>query len=329
LYRLCHLLLSRGDMTTNNLVRYARNPIVKNYLAKIADRQKPRNVSKWYYIDTHQLPKYIVDKFEASAYDAGTEEFVESCYEKSDWFFTQVYHSVARMFLGLFMSMTTVNGFLNRGAMFVFSEAQFHSFLNITNDWRAESLLDLGAGDGKVTGHILYHFNKIYATEQSPTMHWRLQEKGFEMLEIEKWSQKKDYSLITVLNLMDRIDQPIKLLHELHSAVKLGEGLILLAIVLPYNPCYEKGSSFTDPLQRLPITGKTIEEQIKSLHDDVFIPNGFDVVKFTRLPYLCEGDLHNDFFLLTDILFLLKTIDVSTDDFSSSTCPANIVNVNV
>jgi len=297
--------------TTNNLARYARNPMVKNYLAKLAAREKPKNVARWYYVDTHELPRHVADKYEASSYDAGTEEFIEACYEKSDWFFTQVYHSIARTVLGFFMSMTSVNGFLNRGAMFVFSEAQFHTFINVTHDWNAESFLDLGAGDGKVTERILYHFKHKFATEQSPTMQWRLQEKGFKVLEIDEWAKKKDYSLITALNLLDRIDTPISFLKDLHSAVKLGEGIILLAIVLPYNPCHEKGSTFGDPAERLPIRGTTIEDQIASLHDDVFEANGFEVVKFTRLPYLCEGDLHNDFFLLTDVLFMLKTTTIN------------------
>lgn len=313
-------------MPTNNLARYARSPMVKNYLAKLSEREKPKNVARWYYIDAHELPKQIADKYEPCSYDAGTEEFIEGCYEKSDWFFTQMYHSIARTFLGFFMSMTSVNGLLNRGAMFVFSESQFEKFLDISHDWKAESLLDIGAGDGRVTERVLHHFKYKYATEQSPTMQWRLQEKGFKILEIDEWANKKDYSVVTALNLLDRIDMPIRFLRDLHSAVKLGEGLVLLAIVLPYSPCHEKGSSFTDPQERLPISGDTIEEQIISLHDDVFEPNGFEVVKFTRLPYLCEGDLHNDFFLLTDILFLLKTTNQSSTvvDFSKESCPVNV-----
>jgi len=307
----------------NNLGRYARNPIVKNYLAKVAERKKPINVAKWYFIDVHALPKHVRRKFEASSYDTGTEDFIESCYEKSDWLFTQIYHSLARMLLGFFMSMTTVNGLLHRGSMFVFSEARFRTFLNVSEDWKGESLLDIGAGDGNVTKSILHHFDKVYATEQSPTMQWRLQEKGFHVLGIEDWSKKKDYTLITALNLLDRIDHPVTFLSDLYSAVNVGEGLILLAMVLPYNPCYETGASFTDPKEKLIIKGETIEEQITSLHDDVFVPNGFEVVKFTRLPYLCEGDLHHDFFILTDIVFLLKTIDRSLID-SHGYCPAHI-----
>ena len=34
--------------------------------------------------------------------------------------------------------------------------------------------------DGKVTSVIKHHFDEVYATEQSPSMRWRLQDKGFK-----------------------------------------------------------------------------------------------------------------------------------------------------
>ena len=48
------------------------------------------------------------------------------------------------------------------------------------------------------------------------------------------------YSLITALNLLDRIDHPVKLVNELRRSVA-DDGVVILAIVLPYNPCYETG----------------------------------------------------------------------------------------
>ena len=70
------------------------------------------------------------------------------------------------------------------------------------------------------------------------------------------------------------------------------------------------GPSFGPPSERLPICGRTVEEQIASLHRDVFLPAGLEIIRFTKLPYLCEGDLHNDFFVLIDIVFVLKKTEV-------------------
>lgn len=53
------------------------------------------------------------------------------------------------------------------------------------------------------------------------------------------------------------------------------------------------------PEEKLLIQGQNFEEQ-------VFEPAGFDVEKFSRLPYLCEGDLHQSFYLLDDAVFVLK-----------------------
>ena len=64
--------------------------------------------------------------------------------------------------------------------MFVFSNAQFQRLMDVDDTWRAARLLDLGAGDGKVTNIIKQHFDEVYVTEQSPSMRWRLSNRGFK-----------------------------------------------------------------------------------------------------------------------------------------------------
>lgn len=64
--------------------------------------------------------------------------------------------------------------------MFVFSEDQFRRLLRIGPEWRAERLLDLGAGDGGVTEVMGAHFREIYATEVSGPMKWHLQRKNYK-----------------------------------------------------------------------------------------------------------------------------------------------------
>lgn len=300
------------------LAQYSRNPVVKNYLYRLAERQKPIDTGKWYYVNANRLPDHLQSKFIQNSLDAETEEFLENCYEKSDWIFTQLFHNIFRVVLGWFMSMTTVNGLLKRGSMFVFSERQFLELINQNSEWRSDTYIDLGAGDGKTTEKLLKYFKETYATEQSPTMQWRLEEKGFKILGLDEWPTRNRYSLITALNLLDRIDHPVKLVNQLRSSIK-DDGLVVLAIVLPYNPCYETGTSFRDPSQTLQICGTSLEEQIESLHDNVFVPAGFEIVRFTRLPYLCEGDLNHDFFVLNDVVFVLKPkLDVGGDSLTEN-----------
>ena len=63
--------------------------------------------------------------------------------------------------------------------MFVLSNDQFRTLLGVGVDWKADHLLDLGAGDGAVTEQMAGHFNQVTVTEMSPTMQWRLGHRGY------------------------------------------------------------------------------------------------------------------------------------------------------
>lgn len=65
------------------------------------------------------------------------------------------------------------------------------------------------------------------------------------------------------------------------------------------------------PTEHLQIAGGSFEEQVTSLVQSVFQPAGFEVEAFTRLPYLCEGDLNHSFYVLHDAVFVLRSSDGS------------------
>lgn len=60
------------------------------------------------------------------------------------------------------------------------------------------------------------------------------------------------------------------------------------------------------PTENINLKGRTFEDQCISLVRDVFEPAGFSLVRFTRVPYLCEGDLESSFYVLDDAVFVLK-----------------------
>ena len=64
--------------------------------------------------------------------------------------------------------------------MFVFSREQFVRLLAVSSSWRAERLLDIGAGDGRVTEVMAGHFAEVSATEVSGTMQKILRDKGYK-----------------------------------------------------------------------------------------------------------------------------------------------------
>ncbi|XP_064611138.1 protein-L-histidine N-pros-methyltransferase-like [Liolophura sinensis] len=261
----------------------------------------------WYVVEQDKLPADIRDKFIRFHQDTETELFLENCYQKSDWVFTQVLHSILRSVLSWFMSSTSINGYLDRGSMFVFSHSHFQQLLGITDHWKGDNLLDLGAGDGKITQIMGTYFANVYATEASSTMITRLQERGFQVLGIEAWGNGTlQYDLIGCLNLLDRCDKPISILHSIRSSLTPGIGRVIIATVLPFKPYVETGTDDHIPTENIRLEGQSFEEQVTCLVRHVFEPAGFELERFTRLPYLCEGDLQQSFYVLDDAVFVLK-----------------------
>ncbi|ETN87085.1 DREV methyltransferase [Necator americanus] len=213
--------------------------------------------------------------------------------------------------------------------MFLFSTNQLREFLNIPAEWTpvGKKLLDLGAGDGGITKKFSPLFGTIYTTEMSQVMQWRLRQQNFNEEDVEKWfSSSRQYDLISVLNLLDRHYNPRKLLLDLHATALHSNCHVLMAVVLPLHQYVEFRPSSTNFSRntRLKVEGKTFEEHASSLVENEFIPAGFEVVKWTKLPYLCEGDLYKPFYILYDALFLLRAVPTNTQSVLSRDDSVNV-----
>ncbi|XP_052817997.1 uncharacterized protein LOC128244019 [Mya arenaria] len=303
-------ILPKGCMATVNSYRGGGNLARTIYNRMLEDQKhKTDNHHYWYSVDHSRLPEWMCDHFVQLSEDSETRDFLENCYEKSDWVVTQIYHSLAKAFLSWFMETTSINGLLGRGSMFVFSRSHFQQLLGVSADWRASNLLDLGAGDGKVTEKMASFFSKVYVTETSPTMVSRLQEKQYRVLGIDQWDNGSlQYDVISCLNLLDRCDRPMSILRSMRRVLAPG-GRVIVAVVIPFSPFVEFGSSNNKPTERLNIDGATFEAQCESMVRDVFRPAGFSLLHFSRVPYLCEGDLHSSFYVLNDTVFVLTADD--------------------
>lgn len=86
-------------------------------------------------------------------------------------------------------------------------------------------------------------------------------------------------------------------------------GILVIALVLPYQPLVEKHSVQIDPTEDLPIENKCWEAGVRSLWQDVLRPLGYSPVALSRVPYLCEGDLGTEYYALDDAIFVLKRTD--------------------
>nr|VZI23792.1 unnamed protein product [Spirometra erinaceieuropaei] len=232
-----------------------RSPLARLIYEKYEHAQEHMNSNHdyWYSVRNEYLSTELMKIFLQSEQDEETTAFLQNCYEKSDWFFTQLYHSISKSVLTWFMTVTSANGLLNRGSMFVLSTAQFRRLLGVTSDWHAKRLLDLGAGDGKVTAKMAPLFDEVYTTEMSPVMRWRLKQANFTVLDVDKWDQlpetsdtsvdlassssskpaQPEYDVVSCLNLLDRCSEPLTLLRRIREVLKPGSGLLVLAVVFP------------------------------------------------------------------------------------------------
>ncbi|XP_060950761.1 methyltransferase-like protein 9 isoform X1 [Limanda limanda] len=306
-------LLSIRRMWTG---KYVRSPLVRSLFSNMVSEgdAAAADTEEWYRCCPDLLGESVRPLFVQSHLDSDTRAFLKQSVEKSGWMFTQLYHSFVSTVLSPLVSRTSINGYLGRGSMFVFSASQLQQILRIEPEWRAQRLLDLGAGDGGVTEVMGAHFNEVYATEVSPPMRWHLQRRNYKVLDIDEWQQTGFlYDVISCLNLLDRCNDPLFLLREIKRSLVPNTGRLILAAVLPFQPYVEVGGQWQRPTEHLKIKGKTWEEQVTNMSDEVFSRVGFEVEAVTRLPYLCEGDMYNDYYMLDDAVFVLKASETSEE----------------
>ncbi|GFS50743.1 uncharacterized protein NPIL_169661 [Nephila pilipes] len=91
---------------------YLRSSLARSLLEKMVRDDNLRNLdkSKWYDVDLDFVDCEIKDLFFPSQDDDETEDFLQNCFEKSDWLLTQIFHALARSFMCWFMTRTSING---------------------------------------------------------------------------------------------------------------------------------------------------------------------------------------------------------------------------
>ncbi|XP_076291266.1 protein-L-histidine N-pros-methyltransferase [Lasioglossum baleicum] len=270
--------------------------------------------TQWYRVDTTKIREDLVRLWiplgsgpESDQPDKTADVFLMKSAERSDSLPLQAWHSLARSALSWFISRTSINGLLGRGSMHVFSCEQFQKLMDasgFSGPW--DSSIDLGAGDGATTAHIAHLFEKVYATDISAPMRWALTKRKFTVLDVEKWHETGPFNVILCLNLLDRCDRPNTLLRRLKTSLAPG-GRLVVALVLPFTPYVEVGERGDHkPSEYLPVKGNGLEGQIASLVDRVFAPLGLRCLAWSKLPYLCEGDLGQAYYFLDDVIFVLE-----------------------
>ena len=62
----------------------------------------------------------------------------------------------------------------------------------------------------------------------------------FRILGVDEWNNgTRQFDVIACLNLLDRCDKPVTLLHDMKKALNPDTGRIIVAVVLPFKPYVE------------------------------------------------------------------------------------------
>lgn len=83
---------------------------------------------------------------------------------------------------------------------------------------------------------------------------------------------------------------------------------------MKYFIAYHAATDSHEPSETLKIGDKTYEGEVKNFVEKVLTPQGWEVIKWTRLPYLCEGDMQQAFYWLDDVIFVIQPKSTTTDE---------------
>lgn len=266
-----------------------------------------------YACDPTRLPAELADCFVQLDTDEETNAFVKNSVTTAQNVCLQLLYTFVNLLLSLFLSRTDINGLLERGHMFVFSKLHLRKLLSLAQLAEREppfsAVLDLGAGDGCVTQQFTEFATSIYVTETSTVMGRVLQRKHFHVLGLDNWygPSAPTYNLVSILNVLDRCDKPRTLLSLAHGQLEKG-GLLIIALVLPFAPFVEQGARKVQPSETLEIQGDSWEEGVATLWKNVLAPLSFQPVALARLPYISEGDLSKDYYILDNAVLVLRKV---------------------
>ena len=128
------------------------------------------------------------------------------------------------------------------------------------------------------------------------------------VLDVDRWqatTTDSEYDLISCLNVLDRCDSPLSMLKQITDSLRVG-GVLVIALVHPYEPFVENHMTQSKPSEVLPIDNKSWERGVSSLWEEVLKPLGYTPLAVSRVPYMCEGDLSQEYYSLDDAVLVLS-----------------------
>lgn len=253
-----------------------------------------------------KLPAPLRHRFVQLGRDASLNAYLERAKRERHGRFVTGVHRALRGYLSDF----DINGLLDIYPMHVLGTEQWRYLLEQAPLARSAGarLLDVGAGSGDVTSSLAPLFDSVVTTELSRAMAFRLRRRGFTCFRQDVTTRgvpEPPYDAIACLNVLDRCDRPLTLLGNLRAGLTDG-GLLLLGLVLPYQPFVYDGGSSLEPSERLPLAKSEWETCVGELCQQVIEPLGLEVEVITRVPYLSGGDSKRALYELDDVVLVCR-----------------------
>lgn len=229
--------------------------------------------------DPTELPGWLAERFEPLPPDPVVDSFARRTRPHG------AAREALRATLRRFVSDFDTDGWLGTHPMALLGPVSWESLVG-----RGERLLDVGAGAGHVTAHARGLFSTIETTETSAPLARRLRARGFVCHEVDlaDGARLGRYDVVSLLNVLDRTSRPRSLLAAARDHVAAG-GALLLSVPLPARPHVDVGGATVDPDEPLGGEGERWERALADLVERTLAPEGLEVVRIARGPYLSRG----------------------------------------
>lgn len=223
--------------------------------------------------------------------DADAEAFRQACLARP--------HGAMTMFLRRaalrFVSDYDANGLLGMHEMHLLGTDAWRRLLGAAG-WEPPAegrLLDVGAGNGRVTAPLAALFDDVVTTEVSLPMVRRLRKRGYRCYAVDlahrDLPEHGPFDAVALLNVLDRTDRPLTLLARARNLVA-DHGCVLIAAPFPLTPHVHRGARTVAPDEPLPHEDRSWEASVAAFVRDTMEPAGLEVRALARVPYLCRGD---------------------------------------
>lgn len=271
-----------------------------------------------YDVKHGSLPQHLSAMWSPLKLDTRTSSFLREAFELPAW------RVLALSLAGSWLrkqgfSLTDSNALVGRGDLFVLSQAQAQQLLGHPGG----VLVDVGAGAGCVTQELAPLFDAVVACEASWPMARCLRKLGFavhtgttldgllETTREQGVSLGEGASVVALLNVLDRCDDPRVLLRDAAALLRPG-GVLLIAVVLPFRPFVEDGMRKRPPSFSLGLNPDAgFEHSAALLWEKLLAPSGLNLEHFARVPYLSQGDQVCRVYSLEDSIWVLRRGDAT------------------